>query len=142
MSRPRLLQPLLARRPADRVQQQEFDLRVHAAQLVGRPLLDRLVELRADPQQEALALGHGTGYWYSVPALTTGCARCSPQSTTSRLETIAALRSSSRSTICCSESWFRASCTMPTAPATMRVRAATTASACCLRSMSAAISGA
>gem|GEM_PF-5025940 len=36
-----------------------------------------------------------SGYWYSVPVLTTGCASLSPHSTTIRLLTIVALRSSS-----------------------------------------------
>src|SRR5262245_15115460 len=69
-SGPRLVQPLLPRVPgglAGRLHQQELDLRVHAPELVGGPLLQDRVELRADPQQEALALRQGpTG---------TGCRR-------------------------------------------------------------------
>ena len=64
------------------------------------------------------------GSVYSVPALTIGWAPSSPHSTTSRLLTICALRSSSSSTtpfFCSSAS---AISTMPTAPATIRVRAA------------------
>ncbi len=44
----------------------------------------------------------------------------SPQSTTSRLLTIDALRSSSRRTISRWDSMSRAICTMPTAPSTIR----------------------
>ncbi len=46
-----------------------------------------------------------TFYWYSEPALTTCWVACSLQSTTRRLETMAAFRSSSRSTTSCS--WSR-----------------------------------
>src|SRR5262249_28659312 len=123
-SRPPLFRALVAAGLPDRLDQQELDLRVHAPQLVRGPLLEARVELGADPQQEALAACQRT-YWYRLPVLTTGCARCSPQRTTSRLDTIAAFRSSSSSTMRCSESWVSASSTMLTAPATMRVRAAT-----------------
>lgn len=54
-SRSQLLYPVLAPGPPDGLQQQELDLSVHAPQLVGGPLLQARVELRADPQQEVLA---------------------------------------------------------------------------------------
>ena len=66
----------------------------------------------------------------------------SPQSTTSRLLTIAALRSSSSSTMSRSDSRDSAMSTMPTAPSTIRSLAATTAPACWRCSMAPAISGA
>ncbi len=71
-----------------------------------------------------------------------GCVPRSPQSTTRRLETIAALRSSSSSTMSCSASRASAIWTIPTAPSTIRDRAATTALACWRCSMTWAISGA
>ena len=50
--------------------------------------------------------GHGQSrHWYRVPVLTTGWVACSLHKTTSRLETIEALRSSSSSTT--SSSWSR-----------------------------------
>src|SRR5690606_30749999 len=79
---------------------------------------------------------------YSDPVLSTGCAARSPHSTTSRLLTMVALRSSSSSTtpLFCSSS--SAISTMPQAPATIRARAATTALACWRCSIAWAISGA
>src|SRR5262249_28661067 len=53
---------------------------------------------------------------YSVPVLSTGCGVVCPQSTTSRLLTIAAFRSGSNSMICFSLSICRACSTIPTAP--------------------------
>ena len=81
-----------------------------------------------------------TAHEYSVPVLTTGEAGWSLQSTTRRLLTIAAFRSSSRLTMSRSSSRSSASSTIPTAPSTMRERAATTALACCRRSIAWAIS--
>src|SRR5690606_40260977 len=63
---------------------------------------------------------------YREPALTTGWVLRSPHSTTSRLLTIAARRSSSRRTVPFFSSSASAISTMPTAPATIRVRAAIT----------------
>ncbi len=79
---------------------------------------------------------------YSVPVLTTGVTWLSPQSTTMRLLTMAALRSSSNSTTCFSLSSSSAISTMLTAPVTILRRAAMTASACWRRSIAWAISGA
>src|SRR6185503_1413503 len=119
----------ILQRPAEKV----FDLRVHAAQLVRGPALHRLVRLRVDPQQDGLLLGHD--YVYSVPVFTTGCVFCSLHRTTRRLLTIAALRSSSSSTTLRFDSSSSAISTMPTAPSTIRDRAATTALACWRRSI-------
>jgi hypothetical protein len=50
----------MARQPSGAsrlIGQQRFDLRVDRPQLVARPPLEDLVELRTDPQQIALALG-------------------------------------------------------------------------------------
>jgi len=71
-----------------------------------------------------------TRYWYSDPVLTIGCVPRSPHSTTRRFETIAAFRSSSSSTMPSSARRASAIWTIPTAPSTMRVRAAMTAPAC------------
>jgi hypothetical protein len=54
-----LLRPLLAGGLLHGLHQQELYLRVHAPQLVAGPRLEARVQLRADPQQEALALGQG-----------------------------------------------------------------------------------
>jgi hypothetical protein len=43
---------------ADGVGEEELDLGVDGAQLVCRPLLEGGVELRRDPEEEGLALGH------------------------------------------------------------------------------------
>jgi hypothetical protein len=48
---------LRAPRPAQRLAEQELDLRVDAAELVGGPLLDRPEDLRVEAQQEGLPLG-------------------------------------------------------------------------------------
>lgn len=53
--------PVTTRSPGG-IGEQVLDLGIHAAQLVGRPVVQGLVELRADPQQEALAFRH-EGYW-------------------------------------------------------------------------------
>ena len=74
--------------------------------------------------------------------LTTGCVCELLQRTTSRLETIAALRSSSSSTTLRSESLSSAISTMPTAPSTIFWRAAMIAVACWRWSIALAISGA
>ena len=44
--------------PANGIREQEFDLRVHAPQLVARPSLESGVELRIDPQEVALSWRH------------------------------------------------------------------------------------
>ena len=72
--------------------------------------------------------------------LTTGCVSRSPHSTTIRFDTIAARRSSSSSTTFFSLSMASAISTMPTAPSTRVLRAATTACACWRRSIAPAIS--
>jgi len=77
-----------------------------------------------------------------VPALMTGWVLRSPHSTTSRLLTICAFRSSSSSTILFFDRCSRAICTMPTAPSTISDRAAMMAPACCRCSIAWAISGA
>src|SRR5215510_523613 len=72
----------------ERLTQHVLDLSVDAAQLLGGPPLQRVVQIGIEPQQERLALRHQV---YSVPVLTTGCVECSLHSTTSRLLTMAAL---------------------------------------------------
>jgi len=76
------------------------------------------------------------------PVFSTGVGARSPVRTTMRLETMAALRSSSSSTMPPSAICRRAMSTSPTAPATMVCRAATIAEACWRRSIASAISGA
>src|SRR5262249_54792236 len=119
--------------------EQELDLRVAAPELLGGPPGQRVVDGGVQPQQDALALG---GHGYSVPTLTTGCIDWSLHRATSRFATIAARRSSSSTTTSCSSSRASACSTMPTAPSTIRWRAATMASACCRRSSAWATSGA
>ena len=53
---PRRHPPPFLERPA----QDELDLRVETPELVVSPLLQRVVDARVDPEQECLALGHGT----------------------------------------------------------------------------------
>ena len=65
-----------------------------------------------------------------APVFTTGCAESSPQSTTIRLLTMAALRSSSRVTTLSSASLSRAIFTIYTAPSTIFSRAEMMALAC------------
>src|SRR5450756_1831663 len=126
---------------SDCLAQQVLDLRVDAAQLVRGPLLDIGPHFGVDAQQELLASGHGSAplcrrpHVYSVPVLTTGVTWLSPHSTTMRLLTMAALRSSSNSTILFLLKSSRAISTMLTAPVTILRRAAMTASACCRRSI-------
>jgi hypothetical protein len=79
---------------AERPAQQHLDLRVEAAQLVVGPADQRVVNRRVDPEQDLSALPHE----YSDPALTTGDGGCSPHSTTIRLLTMLAVRSSSSAT--------------------------------------------
>ena len=67
---------------------------------------------------------------YRLPELTTGWASWLPHSTTRRLLTIAALRSSSSSTMPLSERRSSAISTMPTAPSTIILRASMMAEAC------------
>src|SRR5439155_7590276 len=126
-----------------RTPEHELDLPVQAPQIVPRPALQRVEDRGIDPQQEGLALGHGSlHHWYSVPAFTMGCVSCSLHSTTSRLLTMAALRSSSRTTTERFASSASAISTMLTAPSTIIERAAMTALACWRRSIAFAISGA
>src|SRR5215469_2469049 len=119
--------------------QQHLDLRVEAAELIRRPPTQRVVHGRIEAEQDRLAF---FVHEYRVPALTTGEGGWSPQSTTIRLLTMLAVRSSSSSTTPFSLSWLRAIWTMPTAPSTIRERAATTALACWRRSIAWAISAA
>jgi hypothetical protein len=49
--------PSAGRRPSE----EELDLAVDGAQVVGRPSLQRRQRLRIQPQQEGLALGHQVG---------------------------------------------------------------------------------
>ena len=76
------------------------------------------------------------------PLFTTGCASRLPQSTTRRLDTMAALRSSSSVMVLFSLRRSSAISTMPTAPSTISLRASIMALACCRCSITAAISGA
>ena len=75
-----------------------------------------------------------------LPVLITGLAPSSPQSTTIRLLTMAALRSSSISTTWSAASFLRAVSTIETAPSTIFSRAEMMASACCRLSITLAIS--
>src|SRR3954464_9622107 len=120
--------------------QHPFYLPVHAPELIGSPFLDRLHCVGIDAQGEWLFYRHR--YWFKVPVLITGFVSLSPHSTTIKLLTMVALRSSSNSMIFLSASICSALSTMPTAPSTILWRAATTAEACCLRSIECAISGA
>ena len=73
-ARPRIFPAWSGIRPAsaERAAQQELDLGVGAAQLVGGPPGQGVVHGRIEPQQHALALAHRV----TVPAVTgTGC-RC------------------------------------------------------------------
>ena len=76
------------------------------------------------------------------PVLRTGVTSDSPHSTTSRLLTMVARRSSSSWTTSCSASWSRAISTMLDGTVTILRLAAITASACWRRSIACAISGA
>src|SRR5450631_2007764 len=125
---------LLAQRPS----QEHLHLGVDAAKLVVGPADERVVDGRIEAKQDLPALAHV----YSEPAFTTGDGGWSPHSTTIRLLTMAAFRSSSRVTTPFSVSRLSAISTIPTAPSTIRERAATTALACWRRSIAWAISGA
>ena len=109
---------------------------VEAAELVAGPAHQRVVHRGIDPQQDLSAGSHV----YSEPALTTADGGCSPHSTTIRLLAMLAVRYSSSETTPSSLSRLSASSTMPTAPSTIRERAATTALACWRRSIAWAIS--
>ena len=86
----------VASRLLGRPAQEELDLRVEAAQIVVRPALDGVQHGGIDAKEERFAIGHDrTVTDRSCPVLITGCVLRSPHSTTSRLLTIAALRSSS-----------------------------------------------
>src|SRR5687767_8611647 len=131
-----------------RAAEQILDLSVDAPELAGRPSLQGVVDLRVEPKRKSLFVGHflvcrgappprpvpcslrllGNGcdifllqcvHWYNVPAFTTGSTPFSLHSTTRRLLTIAALRSSSSDTTFLRLSSFRAISTMPTAPSTI-----------------------
>ena len=77
-----------------------------------------------------LLRGLRRAHQYIDPLFTTGWASRFPQSTTSRFDTIAALRSSSRTTTSSSPSLSMAIFTIPTAPSTIFCRAAIIAAAC------------
>ena len=64
---------------------------VETPELVIGPLLQAVQNFRIDPYEKRLPLCHY--YWYMVPVLMTGWVEVSPQSTTSRLDTIAAFLS-------------------------------------------------
>src|SRR5580692_2856100 len=81
--------------PGYRLPQDELDLGVHAAQIIRRPFLDLLPQFRRDPKQKRFARFPGHDQVYRVPVLITGDASEFPHNTTSRLLTMAALRSSS-----------------------------------------------
>src|SRR5690242_1186306 len=123
---------------AQGITQQVFDLRVEAAQVIVGPPLRRRQDVGADAQRIGFLLAHQ----YSEPVLTTGWVPRSEHNTVSRLPTICALRSSSSTTTPLFCSSDNAISTMPTAPATIRVRAAITALACWRCSIAWAISGA
>ena len=108
--------------------QKILDLAVDGAEIVLCPGGDGGVELG--------------GQAHRLPELTTGWASWFPHSTTSRFETMAALRSSSSSTVPFSARRSSAISTMPTAPSTIILRASMMALACWRWSMTAAISGA
>ena len=119
--------------------EQILDLPVHRAEVILSPRGKGIVELRIQAQGDLLfRLCHQ----YRLPLFTMGCASRLPQSTTSRLETIAALRSSSSSTTLFSLRRSSAISTIPTAPSTIILRASMMALACWRCSMTAAISGA
>lgn len=81
-----------------------LELAVDRAELVGSPLLQCIHRCSIDTKYETLVIvlfSHSQlNQWCRVPAFTTGWAASSAQSTTSKFDTIAALRSSSNSTIC------------------------------------------
>ena len=52
--------PRRAAGPAQRLAQDELDLRVEAAQIIVRPALHRVEHGAVDPQEERLPLRHGT----------------------------------------------------------------------------------
>ena len=119
--------------------EQILDLPVHRTEVILSPRGKGIVELRIQAQGDLLfRLCHQ----YRLPLFTMGCASRLPQSTTSRLETIAALRSSSSSTTLFSLRRSSAISTIPTAPSTIILRASMMALACWRCSMTAAISGA
>ena len=121
-----------APRPAlpHRLAQQELDLPVEAAQVVLRPALDRVAEVAVDAQQERLPLRHGSAS-YSVPVLTTGWAALLAAEHHEQVadhRRLALLVELHDARFCDSSS--SAFSTMPTAPSTIFVRAATMALAC------------
>ena len=124
--------------------QEVFDLPVDTAQFGGGPLFQFLPKIGRNAQEKRLALFFVSWPFtgYSVPVLMTGDTSASPQRTTSRLLTMEALRSSSSFTTSFSANSRNAMSTMLTAPCTIFWRAAITASACCRRSITWAISGA
>src|SRR5262245_62336431 len=73
----------------------ELDLRVAAPQLVTGPPRNGVVDNRVQSQEDTLAFNHRRlrSSGYREPVLTTGWVTWSLHSTTSRLDTIAALRS-------------------------------------------------
>jgi hypothetical protein len=99
-----------------RFPQQILDLPVHTAQFISRPFFQVFPERRREPEQKRFAFIRGHPQEYNVPVLTTGLTSASPQRTTNRLLTMAALRSSSISTTSFAVSSFSAMSTILTAP--------------------------
>src|ERR1035437_8554542 len=124
-------------RVGQRPSQQHLHLGVDAAELVVGPTDERVMDGRIEAKQDLPALVHV----YSEPVFTTGDGGWSPHNTTIRLLTMAAFRSSSRVTTPFSVSRLSAISTIPTAPSTIRERAATTALACWRRRIAWAVSG-
>jgi hypothetical protein len=78
----------------ERPPEEHLYLRVQTAELVVCPARQRIMDRGVDPEEYLTTVGHV----YKDPVLTTADGGWSPQSTTSRLLTMLALRSSSSST--------------------------------------------
>src|SRR5439155_19205093 len=99
---------------------QILNLAIDAAQLTCGPGFQFSPKRRINAQEKRLSFHRQTtSQLYNVPVFTTGCTSDSPQSTTSRLLTIAAFRSLSSSTTRLSANSFSAISTMLTAPCTI-----------------------
>src|SRR5437870_11734279 len=125
--------------------EQELDLGVERAELRPGPALQQIVQRRIEAEENRFPRGHrrvAPAQVYRVPVLSTGWVPRSPQSTTSRLETIAAFRSSSRWRVFFCASISSAFSTIPPAPSTNLYPAAMMALACWRCSIAWAISGA